>query len=165
MAKVRCAPLLSVYPGVDQSTDIGGFNRGYERLRAQNFEKRTEGDLKEGYYFGLDLPLDHPQVMARKFSQGPNKYPSSAHMKDADRFKTVINTYYDAMRSLAENIIRVLCKTLNVEADWVSNWVDTPIAVLRLLHYPPQPPTASELERGKFITQKAWCHCDLAPAP
>lgn len=152
-AKVRYASPSCVCPGVDQSTDIGGFNRGYERLRAQNFEKRTEGDLKEGFYFGVDLPLDHPNVIAKRFSQGPNKYPSSAEMKDADRFKMVINTYFDAMRSLAENIVRVLCKTLNIEDNWVSNFVDTP--TLRLLHYPPQLPSASELERGMSITHKA----------
>ena len=154
-AKVKYTSPSYICPSVDQSTDIGGFNRGYERLRAQNFEKRTEGDLKEGYYFGVDLPLDHPHVIAKKFTQGPNKYPSPADMKDADRFKTVMDTYFDAMRSLAENIIRVLCKTLDIEDSWVSDFVDTPIATLRLLHYPPQLPSASELERGKFITHHA----------
>lgn len=67
----------------------------------------------------------------------------------------VINTYLDAMRSLAENIIRVLCKTLNIKDSWVSKFVDTPIATLRLLRYPPQLPSASGLERGKFITHNA----------
>lgn len=152
---MRCASPSCVCLGVDHSKDIGGYNRGYERLRAQNFEKRTEGDLKEGYYFGVDLPLDHPNVVAKKFSQGPNKYPSSADMKDADKFKMVIDTYFDAMRSLAENIIRVLCKTLNIEDSWVSKFVDIPIATLRLLHYPPQLPNASELERGRFMTHNA----------
>ena len=67
----------------------------------------------------------------------------------------VVNTYFDAMCSLAENIIRVLCKTLNIEDSWVSNFVDTPIATLRLLHYPPQLPSASDLERGMSMTHKA----------
>jgi len=128
------------------SKDIGGFNRGYERLRAQNFEKRTEGDLKEGYYFGLDLPLEHPNVAAKKFGQGPNKYPQ--HVQNAKEFKQTIDTYFKLMRQLAESIIKVICRTLGLEEGWVSEFVEDPIAVLRLLHYPPQAPDASSLERG-----------------
>lgn len=127
-------------------SDKGSFNRGYERLRAQNFEKRTEGDLKEGYYFGVDLPLDHPNVVAKKFGQGPNTYPQ--HVDDPAQFKVDIDSYCSAMSLLAENLIRLLCKTLNLDDEWVSEFVDTPIAVLRLLHYPPQAPDASALERG-----------------
>jgi isopenicillin N synthase-like dioxygenase len=103
--------------------------------------------LKEGYYFGLDLPLDHPNVLAKKFAQGPNKYPKD--VQDPDMFQRTIDTYFDSMCSLAENIVRLLCKTLDLESDWVSEYANIPIAVLRLLHYPPQPPDASEFERGK----------------
>lgn len=127
-------------------SDIGGYNRGYERLRAQNFEKRTEGDLKEGYYFGIDLPETHPAVLAKKFNLGPNKYPD--HVKDPAEFKRVIDDYTKRMLHLSENIIRALCKTLDISDEWVSEYVDTPISVLRLLHYPPQAPDASALERG-----------------
>ncbi|SPO06478.1 probable isopenicillin N synthase and related dioxygenases [Cephalotrichum gorgonifer] len=122
------------------------FNRGYERLRAQNFEKKTEGDLKEGYYFGLDLPMDHPQVVAKKFNMGPNVYPDD--IADAAKFRRVIDEYFSAMRELAEKIVRLICATLDVDDAWVSEFVDTPIAILRLLHYPPQPSDASEFERG-----------------
>lgn len=52
------------------------------------------------------------------------------------------------MRQLAENIVKTLCQTLGVEDSWVPELAETPIAVLRLLHYPPQSPEASELERG-----------------
>ncbi|KAL6240229.1 hypothetical protein RBB50_012876 [Rhinocladiella similis] len=126
--------------------DIGGFNRGYERLRAQNFEKRTAGDLKEGYYFGVDLPENHPKVVTKTFGLGPNKYPQ--HVQDPAQFRKTIDTYFDSMRLLAENIVRILCQTLDIPDDWVSGFAHEPIAVLRLLHYPPQAPDASELERG-----------------
>jgi isopenicillin N synthase-like dioxygenase len=126
--------------------DIGGFNRGYERLRAQNFEKRAAGDLKEGYYFGLDLPATHPKVIAKTFGLGPNKYPQ--HVKNPEQFKKTIDTYHEQMRQLAENIVITLCKTLDIDDSWVPEFTNEPIAVLRLLHYPPQPPDASELERG-----------------
>ncbi|KAH7162073.1 hypothetical protein B0J13DRAFT_490605 [Dactylonectria estremocensis] len=126
--------------------DLAKDHRGYERLRAQNFEKRGEGDLKEGYYFGLDLPEDHPQVLAKKFNLGPNKYPEN--VKDPQEFRQKIDSYIEKMIEIAERLIRILCKTLEVDDGWVSQFTNTPIATLRLLHYPPQPPDASELERG-----------------
>ncbi|ETS87465.1 hypothetical protein PFICI_01293 [Pestalotiopsis fici W106-1] len=126
--------------------DLGGYNRGYERLRAQNFEKRTDGDLKEGYYLGIDLPESHPAVVSKKFNLGPNKYPDA--VSDPTKFKEIIDSYTDSAIKLAENLVRALCRTLDITDDWVSGFVDVPIAVLRLLHYPPQAPDASELERG-----------------
>ncbi|KPM41140.1 hypothetical protein AK830_g5389 [Neonectria ditissima] len=120
--------------------------RGYERLRAQNFENRVQGDLKEGYYFGLDLPKDHPSVLAKKFSLGPNKYPKQ--VKDPQGFQDRIDSYFNEMLEMAQRIFRLLCKTLDVDDEWLSEYFNTPIATLRLLHYPPQPPSASELERG-----------------
>ena len=128
--------------------DIGGFNRGYERLRSQDFEKTGKGDLKEGFYLGTDLPLDHPMVLRKKFNLGPNKYPQE--VASPAQFRQVFDTYFQSMRVLAERIIRLLCESLDIEDDWVSQFVDTPIAILRLLHYPPQAPDASESDRGIY---------------
>uniref|UniRef100_A0A8H7K9R2 Fe2OG dioxygenase domain-containing protein n=1 Tax=Bionectria ochroleuca TaxID=29856 RepID=A0A8H7K9R2_BIOOC len=122
------------------------FQRGYERLRAQNFEKRTAGDLKEGYYFGADLPLDHPRVVAGKFNMGPNKYPKE--VTDPVKFKETMDTYYSTMLSLSKTLLQVLCETMEISNEWMSEFLDIPIATLRLLHYPPQAPDASEFERG-----------------
>ncbi|KAE8151316.1 hypothetical protein BDV25DRAFT_95660 [Aspergillus avenaceus] len=126
--------------------DIGGFNRGYERLRAQNFEKRTQGDLKEGFYFGTDLPLDHPYVRAGKINLGPNKYPEE--VADPEGFKKTADEYFAAMKGLAHDILKVLAATLDLNESFFDSYIDTPIAILRLLHYPPQPPDASADERG-----------------
>ncbi|KAL7628323.1 hypothetical protein AAE478_002523 [Parahypoxylon ruwenzoriense] len=128
------------------SKDQNPYNRGYERLRAQNFEKRTAGDLKEGFYFGRDLPPEHPSVAAGKFIMGPNTYPEE--LPDAARFRGVVDRYVAAMLGLAERIVRMLCRALEVDDGWVPEFVRDPISILRLLHYPPQPPDASELERG-----------------
>lgn len=128
--------------------DQGGFNRGYERLRSQNFEKKTEGDLKEGFYLGRNLPLDHPNVIARKFGQGPNKYPSE--LLDPAQFKSTVDTYHESLSELAKQILRILALSLDIDPNWFSGYATDPVAVLRLLHYPPQAPDASALERGKY---------------
>ncbi|KAF9883350.1 hypothetical protein FE257_003566 [Aspergillus nanangensis] len=126
--------------------DDGGFNRGYECLRAQNFEKSAEGDLKEGFYLGQDLPLDDPYVQAHKFSQGPNKYPEE--VEDPGLFRRTVDQYHDALSTLARNILSVMAETLGLERTFFDEFCHHPVAILRLLHYPPQAPDASELERG-----------------
>ncbi|RAH75894.1 putative oxidoreductase [Aspergillus japonicus CBS 114.51] len=126
--------------------DIGGFNRGYERLRAQNFEKRTQGDLKEGFYMGKNLPHDDPYVVARKFGQGPNKYP--AEVTDPLAFQNVMDEYHAALTALAMGIMQIIARTLHLDEDVFHDFCEHPVAVLRLLHYPPQGPKAAEDERG-----------------
>ncbi|KAJ6037087.1 hypothetical protein N7540_001366 [Penicillium herquei] len=126
--------------------DIGGFNRGYEHLRAQNFEKWTKGDLKEGFYLGKHLPEDNPLVLAKKFGQGPNQYP--VELEDPQAFRHVMDEYHTAMTSLAEDILRALAWTLGLEDDFFSSFCEEPVATLRLLHYPPQDPATTDTERG-----------------
>ncbi|KAJ5697482.1 hypothetical protein N7488_011166 [Penicillium malachiteum] len=126
--------------------DIGGFNRGYEHLRAQNFEKRTKGDLKEGFYLGKNLSEDILLVLAKKFVQGPNKYP--VEVEDPQTFQHVMDEYHTAMTSLAQDILRALAWTLDLEDDFFSTFSEAPVATLRLIHYPPQDPATVDTERG-----------------
>ncbi|CAI4213854.1 unnamed protein product [Parascedosporium putredinis] len=103
---------------------LSGYNRGYERLSRP------------------------PACRRQKFNSGPNIYPRD--VPDPAKFKRVVDEYYNALKNLAERIFRLLCETLGVADDdgWIANFVDTPIAILRLLHYPPQPIDASDEERG-----------------
>ncbi|KAH8423765.1 isopenicillin N synthase family dioxygenase [Aspergillus melleus] len=118
------------------SMDTGTDNRGYERLRAQNFEKRGLGDLKEGFYLGKDLPVDHPSVQAGNFSQGPNRYP--AEIRDADGFKRVADEYHERMSVLAGELMSVVALTLGMEEASFEGFCEEPVAILRLLKYPAQ---------------------------
>lgn len=102
--------------------------------------------MKEGYYFGTDLPLDHPYVVGRKINLGPNKYPED--VSDPTAFKVIVDSYFESVEKLAHDILRILASTLNLDEDFFQDYVDTPIAILRLLHYPPQPANASSDERG-----------------
>ncbi|CAI7616515.1 unnamed protein product [Penicillium glandicola] len=122
------------------------FNRGYERLRSQNFDKRTKGDLKEGFFLGKDLPLDDAYVLQRRFGQGPNKYPSE--VTDPKGFRRVMDEYHDAMIELSVAIMQVLAHTLGLDGDAFRDFCDHPVAVLRLLRYPPQEADASGFEKG-----------------
>jgi isopenicillin N synthase-like dioxygenase len=104
--------------------------------------------LKEGYYFGTDLPLDHPYVVEGKLNFGPNKYPEE--LSNPEEFKSTVKCYFASLEGLAHDILRILAATLDLDESFFDNFIETPIATLRLLHYPPQPPTASPDERGKI---------------
>jgi isopenicillin N synthase-like dioxygenase len=118
-------------------------NRGYERPGAQTLEKGAHPDLKESYYIGRDLSANHPLVIAGRFNHGANVWP-----EDMPEFKRAAETYYDAMRVLAEQIIRTIALALDLEESYFDEFCRDPLANLRLLRYPPHPIDADPGTRG-----------------
>lgn len=119
-------------------------------MRAQNFEKRTEGDLKEGYYLGRDAEPDHYSDALQKYLTGPNLYPDS--VSDPTLFRTTMDQYHRELTRLSALLLKILARTLSLPESWFDGFVKASIATLRLLHYPPQPPDASADERGMYVS-------------
>jgi isopenicillin N synthase-like dioxygenase len=91
-------------------------------------------------------PTD-PRVLAKRFFMGPNLWPSEGVLP-ASEFKDVITSYYDSMTKLAQSVLEIIACALpygdrvaEVFKEFTSN---TPAAPMRLLHYPPQPPTSTK---------------------
>lgn len=135
--------------------DLNDYNRGYEVLRSQIFEEGGPPDLKEGIYLGEDLPLDHPYVKGKKFNCGPNLYPGT--IDDPEGFKMVVDTYFQTLLGVAKDILRALSLTLDLPEDWFDGFTNGGIAILRMLHYPPQTADSDALERG------IGAHTDFGP--
>ncbi|KAB8077475.1 hypothetical protein BDV29DRAFT_188677 [Aspergillus leporis] len=113
------------------SLEIGGYDREYERSRAQSFENRAQGDIQKGFYLGKNLSLDDRYVVQRKWGQGLNKYPVEVANPAAFIEATEI----------------VLAHTLNLDDNTFDAFSEHSIAILLLLHYLVQAPTVSDLGR------------------
>jgi isopenicillin N synthase-like dioxygenase len=104
-------------------------NRGYERLGGQTLEPGTAPDLKEGFYIGAE---GEPG----RFNQGANQWPA---LPD---FPGTMMAYHRSLAALAERLMAGLALSLDLPEAAFAAFCRDPIAILRLLHYPPQPAAA-----------------------
>jgi isopenicillin N synthase-like dioxygenase len=88
-------------------------------------------DLKEGLYFGTELPAGHPLPL-----HGPNLFPSAV-----PSLRTVVLAYMDALVVVAQTVLRGIALSLDLEpAYFESSYTANPTVLFRVFHYPPQPP-------------------------
>jgi isopenicillin N synthase-like dioxygenase len=118
-------------------------NRGYEVLGGQTLEAGAPPDRKEGYYIGLEMHENHPEVLAGRFNRGPNVWPD-----DLPGFKPTMVAYYAAMQELGERLMRGIALSLDLPGTYFAGYEIDPLTTLRLLHYPPQRPDAPKNEKG-----------------
>jgi isopenicillin N synthase-like dioxygenase len=109
-------------------------SRGYEPLAYQTLDENAAPDLKEGYYIGIDRGQDDPLVQAGTFNHGANQW-----LPDLPGWREQMELYFSQMLELARLLCRGLALSLEVEEHYFDRLVDNPMAILRLLHYPPHP--------------------------
>ncbi|CAL8469967.1 g9509 [Coccomyxa elongata] len=126
-------------------------NRGWTPLSEETLdtENQTEGDTKEGLYFGREVPADSPE--AAQPLHGPNQWPSPELLPE---YKRVTMAYFEAVTALGMRLLRLLALALNMEPDFFLHMFQRPMLFLRPLHYIPR---RSQPDQGIFA---AGAHTD-----
>jgi isopenicillin N synthase-like dioxygenase len=92
-------------------------------------------DMKEGIYFGTELPPDHPRVRARVPLHGANLFPS-----EVPELRAAVLDYLKAATAAAHALMEGVALSLNLDADYFHRtYTANPTILFRIFHYPPMP--------------------------
>ncbi|MCP4383223.1 MAG: isopenicillin N synthase family oxygenase [Hyphomicrobiales bacterium] len=116
-------------------------NRGYVATGGESLDPTRPADLKEAFNIGLDLAPDDTRVVAGEPFRGANLWPETL-----PGWRETMLEYFDAVWALGRRLHRGIATDLGVDAGFFDDKLDAPMAVLRLLHYPP----AATLEPGQM---------------
>ncbi|KAK3436751.1 hypothetical protein EUGRSUZ_C01476 [Eucalyptus grandis] len=109
-------------------------HRGYTPLFDQVLDPANQinGDYKEGYHIGVEVPEDDPRAQKPHF--GPNFWPSEDILP---RWRQAMEKFHCQALNVAKVVTRIIALALDLEADFFDKpeILGEPIATLRLLHY------------------------------
>src|SRR5918996_1644744 len=89
-------------------------------------------DVKEGIYFGAELPEDHPLVKAGTPLHGPNLFP-----RQVPELRDVVLSYMDAMTRLGHALMEGIALSLGLEASYFADrYTADPLTLFRIFNYP-----------------------------
>ena len=92
-------------------------------------------DVKEGVYFGAELPPDHPSVVAGKPLCGPNLFP-----EHPAALKQTVLDYLAAMTALGHRLMAGVALSLDLpESYFADRYTGDPFIIFRIFNYPPGP--------------------------
>jgi isopenicillin N synthase-like dioxygenase len=92
-------------------------------------------DLKEGLYFGTELPASHPAVHAGTPMHGANLFPPQL-----PELRTVVLAYIEALTKLGHTLMRGLSLSLGLAEDYfAAHYTCDPLILFRIFNYPAQP--------------------------
>jgi len=112
--------------------------RGWFPLYGEMTSGRPDG--KEGIYFGIDHPPDHPHVLDGSLLHGSNLYPT----EPADLGPAVV-AWLEALRPVADAVMSVMAEALGLEQSWFADHLTgDPTILFRIFHYPPAATTDTE---------------------
>ena len=102
-------------------------------------------DRKEGIYFGLEHPPDHPRVQTATPLHGANQFPTAPA-----ELGPLVLEWLAAMRPVADAVMSGIALGLGLPANWFAERLTAdPTILLRIFHYPPGHPTDHEWGVGE----------------
>ncbi|KAF1842775.1 uncharacterized protein K460DRAFT_407162 [Cucurbitaria berberidis CBS 394.84] len=118
---------------------------------------------------GDGIPKHTFTSLTRSLIPGPT-WPSEDVLPNVDDFKATVLDYYIEVFNLAKDILKVLALPLDLEESYLNEYATDAVAIMRLLHYPSQPPDSPEkftrgigAHKDFGCANKEWL--DVAPTP
>jgi isopenicillin N synthase-like dioxygenase len=88
-------------------------------------------DRKEGLYFGVELPVDHPAVRAGRPLHGPNLFPAIPGFREA------VLQYLDALTALGHSLMSGISLGLGLDDQYFrQRYFTNPLVLFRIFNYP-----------------------------
>ncbi|RVW96372.1 2-oxoglutarate-Fe(II) type oxidoreductase [Vitis vinifera] len=96
-------------------------------------ENQVNGDYKEGYYIGVEVPEHDPK--SEKPFYGPNVWPAAEDR--LPEWRQTMEKFHQEALEVAKAVARIIALALDLERDFFDKpeMLGNPIATLRLLHY------------------------------
>ena len=125
---------------------VNAQHRGYmpfaeSKIVSSSIQKATKPNLSESLMVMHDVEPGDPSRRDDPLA-GPNQWPAIPGFRDA------ITAYELALQGLARRLVGVFESALGAETGTLARSFEHPTTFLRLLHYPPQDPTAPDDEFG-----------------
>jgi isopenicillin N synthase-like dioxygenase len=92
-------------------------------------------DLKEGLYFGTELPDDDARVRARIPLHGRNLFP-----RQVPQLQELVLSYMDRLTGLGQSVLAGIALSLDLPAAYFADgYTADPTVLFRIFSYPPSP--------------------------
>jgi isopenicillin N synthase-like dioxygenase len=102
-------------------------------------------DLKEGLYFGAELPADDPRVRAGLPLHGGNLFP-----RQVPRLRPLVLAYLDELTRVGQAVLAGVALSLGLDAAYfATGYTADPTILFRIFHYPPAPPQSEDWGVGE----------------
>ena len=121
----------------------GGAWRGYFPCGVELTSGKP--DMKEGIYFGAELPPDHPKVLSATPLHGQNLFPD-----DLPNFKETVLEWIAEMTRLGLLLMQGIALSLDLQENhFLKFFTPEPLPLFRIFNYPAQ-------EEGEVAARGSW---------
>ena len=126
-------------PELKQRSRANLVHRGWHAAGGAVMEGAIKPDLKEFFSIGLDLPEDHPAVLAGEKLRGPNQWPAAV-----PELRPAMEAYFAAMARCGANLLEAVALSLDLPQNFFAPHYTLPLQRTQAIFYPPQPPDDHE---------------------
>jgi isopenicillin N synthase-like dioxygenase len=117
----------------------GGGARGYTPFGVETAKGAVHHDLKEFWHIGRELPAGHRY----RSLMAPNVW-----VDELAGFREHATGLFEAFDLMGRALLQPIARSLGLDADYFEDKVQEGNSILRVIHYPPMPPTPTESVRS-----------------